>query len=100
MPCADDEVDGEALAGREELDALLGRVLALRAELGEPVPTTAPDLSPEPAVATWQAVALAPLGPLDAQRVLATDGARERLDLVLGMLDEEADVLAQRLAGG
>ncbi len=64
------------------------------------MPTTAPDLSPEPAVATWQAVALAPLGPLDAQRVLATDGARERLHLVLGMLDEEADVLAQRLAGG
>jgi hypothetical protein len=45
-------------------------------------------------------VALAPLGPLDAQRVLGTDGVGERLDLVVALLEEEAVVLAQRLAGG
>ncbi len=43
---------------------------------------------------------LSPLGPLDVQRVLGTDGVDERLDLVLGLLAEEESVLAQRLAGG
>jgi hypothetical protein len=58
------------------------------------------DLPAEPAVALWQAVARSPLGPLDVQRVLATDGAAARLDLVLSLLAEEAAVLAQRLSGG
>jgi hypothetical protein len=43
---------------------------------------------------------MAPLGPLDAQRVLATDGVAERLEMVVSLLEEEASVLAQRLAGG
>jgi len=45
-------------------------------------------------------VGLAPLGPLDAQRVLETDGGAARLDMVLSLLEEEAAVLAQRLAEG
>jgi Lon protease-like protein len=66
-----------------------------------PLPAEAAvDLSADVAVATWQAVGLAPLGPLDAQRILETDGADERLALVVAMLDEEAVVLAKRLAGG
>lgn len=87
--------------GRAQLELVLRAVLALQAELGEPAgDRQAVELSADPAVATWQAAALAPLGPLDAQRVLETDGAAERLDLVLALLGEEADVLAQRLAGG
>ena len=99
--CEEDPLAGpDAIAGRDELEALLRRVLALKAELGEPVGDVTVALSPDPVVATWQAVGLAPLGPMDAQRVLATDGAGERLDLVLSLLGEDAVVLAQRLAGG
>ena len=72
----------------------------MRSELGEEVVDGPAELDPDPEAATWQAVALAPLGPMDAQRVLSTDGVDERLDLVLSMIEEEAAVLAQRLAGG
>jgi Lon protease-like protein len=96
-------VDGPApvlAARRPELDRLLGRVLALQAELGEAVVDPSVTLPADTAVAIWHAVGLVPLGSLDAQRVLGTDGATERLDLVLSMLEDEAVVLAQRVAGG
>ena len=99
VDCADRPVGADGPARRQDLEQLLYRVRSMKAELGDPVPETTVDLSADAAVATWQAVGLAPLGPLDAQRVLGTDGADERLDLVLSMLGEEAAVLAQRLAG-
>ena len=98
--CADGAPGETAESRRHELERVLRRVVAAKTELGEPVLEMPPGLSPDPAVATWQAVALAALGPLDAQRVLETDGVDERLDLVLAMLGEEEAVLAQRLAGG
>lgn len=89
-----------ASARRAELEGLLRRVVALQVEVGDVEAEREVVLSGDPAVATWQAVAMSPLGPLDAQRVLATDGASERLDLVLSLLAEEAAVLAQRRSGG
>jgi len=100
VPCADGPVAPDDIVGRPELDRLVSRVLALRAELGEDTADPAFALAADTAVATWQAVGLAPLGPLDAQKVLGTDGVGARLDLVVSMLAEEAAVLAQRLAGG
>jgi uncharacterized protein len=99
-PCPDTPAGPGDGARRGELEQLLRRVLAMKTELGEAAMGTPADLGADIAVATWQAVGLAPLGPLDAQRVLETDGAGARLDLVLTMLAEEAAVLAQRLTGG
>jgi Lon protease-like protein len=98
--CDDRPASAAAADRREELEQLLRRVVAGRVELGDVAAEAAVELSADVAVATWQAVGLAPLGPLDAQRILETDGADERLALVLAMLDEEAVVLAKRLAGG
>ena len=101
VACPSETAPGDdAASRRDELERVLRRVVASRAELGEPAEGTAAELSPDPVVATWQAVALSGLGPLDAQRVLETDGAGERLDLVLQLLRDEDGVLAQRLAGG
>jgi len=100
VPCADPPAGPEAPARRDDLQGVLCRVRALQVELGEATDDDTVDLSLDPAVATWQAVGLAPLGPLDAQRVLGTDGVAERLDMVLSLLDEEAGVLAQRVDGG
>jgi Lon protease-like protein len=97
----DDETPGpEAAARRDDLERVLRLVLAQKAELGDAAGAGPDEISPDPAVATWQAVGLAPLGPLDAQRVLGTDGVSERLEMVVAMLEDEASVLAQRLAGG
>ncbi len=98
--CKDEVAGPEAGVLRDRLESLLLQVLAQKAELGESAGAGPAELSPDPAVATWQAVGMAPLGPLDAQRVLGTDGVVDRLDLVLALLAEEESVLAQRLAGG
>ncbi len=98
--CVDRLPGAGAQARRDDLEKLLRRVVAGRVELDDTTADSTVELSPDVAVATWQAVGLAPLGALDAQRVLETDGADERLDLVLSMLAEEAAVLAKRLAGG
>ncbi len=97
----DEDVTGpDGPERREGLERLLRRVLALKAELGEPAAPVIVDLDPDPRVATYQAAALAPVGPVDAQRLLETARADERLDLVVSMLEDEAAVLAQRVAGG
>jgi Lon protease-like protein len=100
VPCPDSPAGPDAARRRDQLEAAVREVLAFRLQLGEGTEDPDVELSPDPSVATWQAVGLAPLGPLDAQRVLSTDGASERLDLVLSLIAEESVVLAQRLAGG
>jgi len=100
VPCVDLPAGPHAAGRRDDLERLLRRVLVQKSELGEGGGVGPAELSADPAVATWQAVGLSPLGPLDVQRVLGTDGVDERLDLVLGLLAEEESVLAQRLAGG
>jgi len=75
------------------------RAVALKAELGEATVPAMIDLSDDPALAGYQAAAVGPIGPLDQQRVLATDGAVDRLRLLATLFDEEGDVLAARLAG-
>ena len=97
--------DGEpagpsAADDRHRVERALRRALALKAELGEPATPATVVLDPDPAVAAWQAAALAPLGPFDAQRVLESGPADDRLALVASLLEDEAAVLAQRLSGG
>jgi len=85
---------------RYEVERLLRRVQALKSELGESDSSARVDLDPDPSVAAWQAVGLAPFGAFDAQRVLESGPADDRLALVVALLEDEATVLAQRLAGG
>jgi uncharacterized protein len=96
--------DAPARPGLEERLAAavadLRRVLALAAELGRPAAPATVELSPDPAVASWQAAAVAPFGPVDHQRLLASEGPDDRVDLLASMLAEEADVLAAQLARG
>ena len=52
-----------------------------------------------PARALFQLAAIAPLGPLDQQRLLAASGPAELLSELDRFMDEELAVLASRLAG-
>ena len=90
----DGELEALALAERE-----VRRALALRAELDEPAAPFNIALDGDPARALFQLAAIAPLGPADQQRVLATQDGRELLALLARLAAEEAAVLAQRLAG-
>jgi Lon protease-like protein len=65
----------------------LARVTELARRI-DPRVADAPALDPDPMRASYEAAALAPIGPLDAQRLLATDTASTRLDLLAGMLYE------------
>jgi Lon protease-like protein len=89
-----------AAAHRAAVERLLRRALALKAELGEPTgaPATV-DLDPTAGEAAWQAAAVAPFGPADAQRVLEADSVDERLRLLEELLADEVSVLAHRVSG-
>lgn len=76
------------------------RALALKAELGEDAGPAPLDLDDDPAIAAYQLAAMAPLGPVDHQRLLETEDAAERLRLLVALASEAGDLLAYRLSGG
>jgi len=76
-------------------------VLALSGELGDRAPTgDGAALDADPVRASFEAAARAPIGPLDAQRLLELDDPSDRLQQLEGMLQEAAEVLQFRLSGG
>lgn len=95
----DDPSVHETTARRVEVQRLLRRVLALRSELGEAVSRTDVTLDEEAARASFEAAAFAPLGPLDAQRVLEMDPPSARFEALENLLTEESRFLELRLAG-
>jgi Lon protease-like protein len=76
------------------------RVLALKAELAEAAPAATIELSDDPALGSFQIAAVAPIGVLDRQRVLALGSPDERLALLAELLDEEETYLRRRLETG
>ena len=73
----------------------------MSAELGEAAPPLdASHLDPDPLRASFEAAAVAPIGPLDAQRLLEVDDPAERFDRLEALLVDAAEVLEFRLAEG
>lgn len=97
-----DDPAAELGAGRRRAAALaaLRRVLALSAEMGEAVADATTPIDDEPVWASYEMAALAPVGPLDKLALLAAATPEDRLDLLVRLLEEEAGVLARRLAEG
>lgn len=87
----------EALAGAERS---VRRTLTLKEELAEPAVPADIELSSDAAARAWQLAAIAPIGPLDHQRLLEVDDPIARLSLLTRLADEEAGMLAHRLSGG
>jgi Lon protease-like protein len=76
----------------------LRRVLATRAELGEPAVAATVELADDPVLASYQAAAVAPVGPADRQKLLVQRDARGRIELLDALLVEEETFLRQRIA--
>lgn len=77
----------------------LRRTLALAAEAGLPAAPATIELSDDPLVATYQACAVAPVGPWDRQRLLRTADAVARLHLLGELVAESAETLRLALGG-
>jgi hypothetical protein len=94
-------VPNAAAERRDDVQRLLARVLAMSAEIGETTaPVEAAQLDPDPLRASYEASAVAPIGPLDAQRLLEADDPGDRFDRLHAILVDAAEVLELRLAGG
>jgi Lon protease-like protein len=104
-PQAETEPMAPPELGPAELEALtiaereVRRSLALRTELDEPSPPYDLALDDDPSRALFQLAAVAPLGPADKQRLLATEDPGQLLTLLAQLAAEESAVLAHRLAG-
>jgi Lon protease-like protein len=83
----------------DEVETLFRRALALAAELGEAGAPLDVELADDPAVATFQIAALAPIGPADRQAVLATEEADERTERLTELLTDGMELLRARLGG-
>lgn len=93
----EDEPGPEALARRDQVFRLLRQVLALQVELGFPAPAATTELDSDPCRASFEAAALAPLGPFDTQQLLEDDSTEARLCRLVTLLEEALEVLRARL---
>jgi Lon protease-like protein len=90
--------DGPALLAAV---AALRQVLALRSELGEtPAPALDQAIGDGPDEVGWRLCALAPVNPLDRQRLLETDDPDERLATLGTLVGAVAEDLRRMLSHG
>jgi Lon protease-like protein len=78
----------------------LRRALGMSAEAGDATAPATIELSDDPILRGYQAVAVAPISTLDQQRLLAAPSPDDRLDDLAATLADAVEVLALRLAGG
>lgn len=84
----------------EQVVTRLRRSLALAAEAGEASAPATIELSDDVVLVGHQATALAPIGPLDQQRLLAAPTPEDRLSMLVELLDDAIEVLMMRLSEG
>ena len=89
---------GETL--KESVLWLIRKLGALKAEAGELGPPVDMELSADVTMASYQACALASLGPLDSQRLLAFDDPASRLKELGTLLLDQIQTLELKLAQG
>jgi Lon protease-like protein len=86
----------DAGAARDRVVDVFARVVALARRI-DPRIGEVPEFDRDPLRASFEAAAAAPIGPLDAQQLLAIDDASTRLDALAAMLDEREVELRARL---
>ncbi len=96
IPLPDPESEASELAARAPLVAAFERVVELARALGADIPDDLA-LADDPLRAAWEALAMAPIGPLDAVGVLGEANAVARMEMVTAALDDAAELLELRL---
>lgn len=99
-----EEIPHRILPGMEDARRVIiqtvRRLAGLLTELGEPAPPIDLQLADDPLAAAYQAVAVSPIGALDAQTILEIDDDAERIEAVLALLRDAEDLASLRLAAG
>jgi uncharacterized protein len=91
--------DPEDPGHRDRVVMLWRRAAALVRELGRPAPPLDLDLVDDPTIASYQAVAAAPLGEADRQDLLAAPTVGRRWAMLDELLVDQIELLAAQLAG-
>ena len=95
----EDDLDDTLTEPYEQVASTLRRCMALAAESGIDVGPVPDSFEGDHALGSMQMSALAPLGPLDKQRLLGVPTTSERLDLLATMLDDALELIHHRLSG-
>jgi uncharacterized protein len=82
---------------RAAVEALLRRAAALVRELGRPAPPLDLQLADDETTASYEAVASAPLGAADSQRLLAAPTVADRWRLLHELLADQIELLQAQL---
>jgi Lon protease-like protein len=85
--------------GLDECTALLRRALGLAAEAGDRATPATIELADDPVLASYQALAVAPLGAFDQHRLLAAESPDARVAQLADLLRDAIEVLELRLGG-
>jgi uncharacterized protein len=83
----------------EAATAGVRRAVAYASELGEASITATLELPEDPVAAAWYLTGVAPIGPVDRQRLLETHDHGARLDALAGLARDAAMILEYRLGG-
>jgi uncharacterized protein len=83
----------DAGPARDAVEGRLRDLAELIARANDQPPPDAFTLAPDAGRASFEGAALAPIGPLDAQRLLEIDNPLTRLETLDGFLADEVDVL-------
>jgi ATP-dependent Lon protease len=83
---------------RDQAVRMLQRLAALRTELGEEARSISVHIDDDPARASYEAVALARLSPLDTQRLLTAPSPADRYARLFHLLAEETTALEQQIS--
>jgi Lon protease-like protein len=88
-----------ALTSLPAAERAVRRALALKTELGEPAAPAIVELDADPHRRAFELAAIAPLGPVDHQRLLELQDPHELVTTLTALTDEASAVLAYRLSG-
>lgn len=81
-------------------EAAIRQSHALMSELGHDLGLDEIEVPEDPVVASWLLGSMCPVGPLDAQEILAAEDASVRLQLIREFADDQSALCRMRLGGG
>jgi Lon protease-like protein len=99
-PAPDVGWNGEDARRLSDAEKSVRRALALLAELNEPAAPATMELDDDPERAAYQLAAVAPIGPVDKQRILEADSWPDRLHLLTETATAAGEMFAYRLSAG